>query len=278
MNADDRALMNADDGALMNAEPAGQRVALDGALTAGADDARTSRAAGATTGPPADALLVGLDLRKAYGATAALDGASIAIRSGEVVAVMGASGSGKSTLLHCLAGIVTPDSGQIRYRDRELSAMSDGERSALRRADFGFVFQFGQLVPELTCLENVALPLRLHGIRRREAERRAGEWLERLEVTDVARKRPGEVSGGQGQRVAVGRALVTSPRVIFADEPTGALDSLNGERVMRLLTQAAKETGAAVLLVTHEPRVAAYSDREVVVRDGRTRDLELVAG
>ncbi|MGW4463591.1 ABC transporter ATP-binding protein [Micromonospora sp. NPDC004704] len=226
---------------------------------------------------PGEPLLLGLDLHKRYGPTPALDGASITVRAGEVVAVMGASGSGKSTLLHCLAGIVTPDSGQVRYRDRELSAMSDGERSALRRGEFGFVFQFGQLVPELTCLENVALPLRLDGVRRREAERRAAEWLERLEVTDVAGKRPGEVSGGQGQRVAVGRALVTAPRVVFADEPTGALDSLNGERVMRLLTEAAKQSGAAVVLVTHEPRVAAYSDREVVVRDGRARDLELVA-
>ncbi|RKR91631.1 putative ABC transport system ATP-binding protein [Micromonospora pisi] len=229
-----------------------------------------------STEPTGAPLLVGRDLHKAYGPTPALDGASISIRSGEVVAVMGPSGSGKSTLLHCLAGIVTPDAGQIHYRDRELSAMSDAERSGLRRGEFGFVFQFGQLVPELTCLENVALPLRLDGVRRREAERRAGEWLERLEVTDVAGKRPGEVSGGQGQRVAVGRALVTSPRVLFADEPTGALDSLNGERVMRLLTEAARQTGAAVVLVTHEPRVAAYSDREVVVRDGRTRDLELV--
>ncbi|GAA4736837.1 ABC transporter ATP-binding protein [Phytohabitans rumicis] len=218
-------------------------------------------------------LLVAADLRKAFGATPALDGASISVDAGEVVAVMGPSGSGKSTLLHCLAGITHPDSGQVRYEGRELTAMPDRERSALRRGKFGFVFQFGQLVPELTCLENVALPLRMERVRRRAAERRAAEWLERLEVTDVAGKRPGEVSGGQGQRVAVARALVSNPRVIFADEPTGALDSLNGERVMRLLTQAARESHAAVVLVTHEARVAAYSDREVVVRDGRVRDL-----
>jgi putative ABC transport system ATP-binding protein len=111
----------------------------------------------------------------------------------------------------------------------------------------------------------------------REAERLAAEWLARLEVFDVAGQRPGEVSGGEGQRVAVARALVPAPRVLFADEPTGALDSLNGERVMRLLTEAAHETGVAVVLVTHEPRVAAYSDREVVVRDGRTHDIERVA-
>jgi putative ABC transport system ATP-binding protein len=224
-----------------------------------------------------DALLVAEDLHRSFGPTPALAGASLGVRAGEVVAVMGPSGSGKSTLLHCLAGIVAPDSGRVRYRGTDLATLSDAGRSALRRREFGFVFQFGQLVPELTCLENVALPLRLERVRRREAERRAAEWLARLEVAEVAGKRPGEVSGGQGQRVAVARALVTGPRVVFADEPTGALDSLNGERVMRLLTGAARESGAAVLLVTHEARVAAYSDREVVVRDGRARDLEQVA-
>ncbi|WP_329039870.1 ABC transporter ATP-binding protein [Streptomyces sp. NBC_00178] len=224
--------------------------------------------------PPAGSLLSAEDLRKAYGPTFALDGAEFSIHPGEVVAVMGPSGSGKSTLLHCLAGIVTPDSGTIRYDGRELSAMSDSQRSALRRSEFGFVFQFGQLVPELTCVENVALPLRLNGTPRKAAEQTALSWMERLEVEGLARKRPGEVSGGQGQRVAVARSLVTGPRLIFADEPTGALDSLNGERVMELLTEAARSTNAAVVLVTHESRVAAYSDREVVVRDGRARDME----
>ncbi|WP_406151788.1 ABC transporter ATP-binding protein [Streptomyces sp. NBC_01012] len=212
-----------------------------------------------------------------YGSTPALDGASFSVHAGEVVAVMGPSGSGKSTLLHCLAGIVTPDSGTITYGGRELSAMPDSERSALRRSDFGFVFQFGQLVPELSCVENVALPLRLNGVKRKEAEGTAREWMQRLEVEDVAGQRPGEVSGGQGQRVAVARALVASPKVIFADEPTGALDSLNGERVMELLTESARTAGTAVVLVTHEARVAAYSDRDIVVRDGRCRDLEYVA-
>jgi putative ABC transport system ATP-binding protein len=145
----------------------------------------------------------------------------------------------------------------------------------LRRTEFGFVFQFGQLVPELTCLENVALPLRLDGLRRRPAERLATDWLAKLEVADVAGSRPGDVSGGQGQRVAVARALVSTPKVIFADEPTGALDSLTGERVMTLLVDAAKQTNAAIVLVTHEPRVAAYSDREVIVRDGRSREFDL---
>jgi putative ABC transport system ATP-binding protein len=219
-------------------------------------------------------LLNALNVVKSFGVTTALDGASMAVRAGEIVAVMGPSGSGKSTLLHCLAGIITPEAGTVVYDGKELSAMPDVPRSTLRRTDFGFVFQFGQLVPELTCLENVALPLRLGGVRRREAEATAREWLDRLEVGEHAGKRPGEVSGGQGQRVAVARALVTKPKVIFADEPTGALDSLNGEHVMRLLTGAAKETGAAVILVTHEARVAAYADREVIVRDGHTRQVE----
>jgi putative ABC transport system ATP-binding protein len=221
-------------------------------------------------------LLEALDLHKSFGPTPALDGAGLRVWPGEVVAVMGPSGSGKSTLLHCLAGIIRPDSGTVSYRGTALSTLSDVARSELRRTEFGFVFQFGQLVPELTSLENVALPLRLGGMRRREAEKQATEWLARLEVADVADKRPGETSGGQGQRVAVARALVTSPKVVFADEPTGALDSLNGERVMRLLVAAAKDANAAVVLVTHEVRVAAYSDREVVVRDGKSTQVELI--
>ncbi|MEV6607103.1 ABC transporter ATP-binding protein [Kutzneria sp. NPDC051319] len=220
-----------------------------------------------------EALLRGVDLSKAFGPTPALERASLAVRAGEVVAVMGPSGSGKSTLLHCLAGIIAPDAGAVHYAGADIGAMSDMERSALRRTEFGFVFQFGQLVPELTCLENVTLPLRLAGVGRRDADKTAREWLARLEVSDVAGSRPGDVSGGQGQRVAVARALVAGPRVVFADEPTGALDSLNGERVMSLLVAAAKDTGAAVVLVTHEARVAAYSDREVIVRDGKTRDV-----
>ncbi|MGW4387117.1 ABC transporter ATP-binding protein [Streptomyces sp. NBC_00063] len=226
---------------------------------------------------PSGSLLTAHGLHKTYGATKALDGAEFSVHPGEVVAVMGPSGSGKSTLLHCLAGIVTPDEGTITYAGRNLATLSDAARSALRRSDFGFVFQFGRLVPELTCLENVALPLRLNGAKRKAAEATARAWMERLEVDDLTGQRPGEVSGGQGQRVAVARALATSPRVLFADEPTGALDSLNGERVMELLTEAARSTHAAVVLVTHEARVAAYSDREIIVRDGRSRDMERIA-
>jgi putative ABC transport system ATP-binding protein len=224
---------------------------------------------------PEDVLLAAADVRKAYGPTDALTSASLRVRAGEVVALMGPSGAGKSTLLHCLAGIVRPDGGTVRYRGADLAALPDRARSALRRTDFGFVFQFGRLVPELTCLENVALPLRLNGERARVAARRARDVLAEVGLADVAGRRPGEVSGGQGQRVAVARALVTGPRVVFADEPTGALDSLAGEQVMQLLTTAARERDAAVVLVTHEARVAAYSDREVVVRDGRTRTLEV---
>ncbi|WP_037577560.1 ABC transporter ATP-binding protein [Phaeacidiphilus oryzae] len=216
------------------------------------------------------ALLEGLGLAKDFGGTPALRDASLRLAAGEIVALLGPSGSGKSTLLHCLAGIIAPDAGTVRYKGRDLAEYSDSGRSALRRGEFGFLYQFGQLVPELSCLENVALPLRLSGIRRREAERAATDWLERFGVGELARKRPGEISGGQGQRVGLARALVTGPRVVFADEPTGALDSLAGEQVMRLLTETARAGGAAVLLVTHEPRVAAYGDREVVVRDGRT--------
>ena len=213
-------------------------------------------------------LLTARDVHLSFGATPALAGTSVDVRPGEVLALLGASGSGKSTLLHCLAGILRPDRGEIRYRGQRVDDQPDAVRSALRRSDFGFVFQFGSLVPELTALENVTLPLQLAGRRRRDSESVARRWLELLEVGDVAGQLPGEVSGGQAQRVAVARALVTGPRVVFADEPTGALDSLNGELVMELLIGAAREQGASVVLVTHEPRVAAYADREVVLRDG----------
>lgn len=221
-------------------------------------------------GPRPAALLSGSQLSKSFGPTAALLDGNLELAPGELVAVMGSSGSGKSTLLHCLAGILPPDSGRLTFDGQDMTTMSDSRRSRLRRSEFGFVFQFGQLVPELSAVENVALPLLLNGENRKRAFELARHWLLRLEVDEFANRRPGEISGGQGQRVAVARALVTKPRVIFADEPTGALDSLNGEKVMRLFVAAARETGAAVLLVTHEARVAAYADREVVVRDGRT--------
>lgn len=222
-------------------------------------------------------LIEAVDLTKSFGPTAALAGASLAVEPGEIVAIMGPSGSGKSTLMHCMAGILHADGGAVHYAGRDLVRADDAARSRLRRQQFGFVFQFGHLVPELTCLENVALPLRLNGIARRRAERLAADWLERVQVPQVSALRPGKVSGGQAQRIAIARALITTPKVIFADEPTGALDSLSGELVLQLFTTAARENGAAVLLVTHEPRVAAYADREITVRDGVARDLRVLA-
>jgi putative ABC transport system ATP-binding protein len=221
-------------------------------------------------------LLEAVGLHKRFGGSVALNDLSVSIRGGELVAVLGPSGSGKSTFLLCLSGILRPDSGDVLYRGRSLTGLPDSTLTRLRRDEFGFVFQFGQLVPELTALDNVSLPLRLAGLRRADALERTVDWLERLDVADVADRRAGEMSGGQQQRVAVARALVTGPRVIFADEPTGSLDSLNGELVMELLVSAARAGGTTVLLVTHEPRIAAYADREIVIRDGTLADPVVV--
>ncbi|MFF4874566.1 ABC transporter ATP-binding protein [Micromonospora sp. NPDC000668] len=212
-----------------------------------------------------------------FGRTPALRGASIAVDQGEILAVMGPSGSGKSTLLHCLAGILVPDSGEVLFDGSRIDSLTETERSGLRRDRFGFVFQFGQLVPELTAVENVALPLLLSGIRRTKALRKASGWFERLGLDGLEQRRSGELSGGQAQRVALARGLVAEPEVLFADEPTGALDSLTGEQVMDLLVTAAREQGTTVILVTHEPRIAAYADREVIVRDGRVNAPERIA-
>jgi putative ABC transport system ATP-binding protein len=219
------------------------------------------------------ALIEARDVHKSFGITPALRGASLSVAAGEIVAVMGASGSGKSTLLHCLAGIYSPDEGEVWFDGRRLDTRSDAERTVLRRTAFGFVFQFGQLVPELTAADNVALPLLLNRVKRRPAYAQAVAWLDRLDLGGLADRRVGELSGGQAQRVALGRALVIRPRVLFADEPTGALDSLTGELVMRHMITVAREEGTAVVLVTHDARVAAYAAREVVVRDGRARSL-----
>lgn len=208
-------------------------------------------------------------LSRSYGNTLALREADLAVEAGEILAVMGPSGSGKSTLLHCLAGIFTPDSGEVWFGGRRLDTMSDARRTKLRRTAFGFVFQFGQLVPELTVADNVALPLLLGRVRRKEAYARAASWLERLGLGELGGRRTGQLSGGQAQRVAIARALVLGPRVLFADEPTGALDSLTGEHVMELLVGLAREEGTTVIVVTHDARVAAFADREVIVRDGQ---------
>jgi putative ABC transport system ATP-binding protein len=222
---------------------------------------------------PRSSLLEASEVCRSFGETPALRGANVAVAAGEILAVMGPSGSGKSTLLHCLAGILVPDSGEISFRGRRVDTAGDQQRSALRRDHFGFVFQFGQLVPELSAEENVALPLLLSGARRTAALDAARAWFALLDLDGLQRRRSGELSGGQAQRVALARGLVTQPEVLFADEPTGSLDSLTGEHVMELLVAAAREHGTTVVLVTHEPRVAAYADREVVVRDGKVTSL-----
>jgi putative ABC transport system ATP-binding protein len=214
---------------------------------------------------------------KSFGQTPALRGATIAVGPGEIVAVMGPSGSGKSTLLHCLAGILTPDDGEVWFAGQRLDTLTETQRSEVRRDKFGFVFQSGQLVPELTAEENIALPLLLSGTRRAPALAEARAWFGRLGLDGLEGRRSGELSGGQAQRVALARGLVARPGILFADEPTGSLDSVSGELVMSRLTAAVREQGTTVILVTHEARVAAYADREVIVRDGKVSTLTGVA-
>jgi putative ABC transport system ATP-binding protein len=214
---------------------------------------------------------------KAFGQTPALRGASVAARQGEILAIMGPSGSGKSTLLHCLAGIFTPDDGEVWFDGQLLNTMSEAGRTRLRRTAFGFVFQFGQLVPELTAADNVALPLLLNRTRRRVAYKTADTWLDRLGLGDKGGRRTGELSGGEAQRVAVARALALAPKVIFADEPTGSLDSLTGEKVMELMTGLAREQGTTLIIVTHDARIAAYAERVAMVRDGLVNSVDFSA-
>lgn len=217
---------------------------------------------------PAQSIIACRGLRKRFGPTVALRGVDLEVGPGEVLAVTGESGSGKSTLLLCLAGILLPDGGSVTFGGRELAALSDGERTALRRSEFGFVFQLGHLVPDLPAVLNVALPLMLGGTDRHRAERAALDLMERVGVAELAGRRPGEMSVGQAQRVAVARALITAPSVVFADEPTGALDSGNAAKVLDLLVTGARERGAALVLVTHSADVAAVADRQVIMRDG----------
>jgi putative ABC transport system ATP-binding protein len=221
---------------------------------------------------PAQFLIEARDVVKSFGQTPALRSASAAVARGEILAVMGPSGSGKSTLLHCLAGIFTPDRGEIWFDGHRLDTLSEAERTKLRRTAFGFVFQFGQLVPELSIADNIALPLLLNHVKRKDAYQKAAAWLDRLELSGLGERRTGELSGGQAQRVAVARALVACPQVLFADEPTGSLDSLTGEMVMDLIVGLAREEGTTVVVVTHEARVAACADREILVRDGKAFD------
>lgn len=214
-------------------------------------------------------ILTAENLRLRFGQTEALRGVDIRIAEGEVVAITGPSGSGKSTLLHCLAGVLVPDAGVVALDGRPISTLNEAERSLLRLTAFGFVFQFGQLLPELSARDNVSIPLLLAGRKRREALDLADGWLNRLGLHGMEHKRPSELSGGQAQRVAIARALVMKPRVLFADEPTGALDSLSAEVVMGLMLEQVRAEGTTVVIITHDPRTAAYADREVIIRDGQ---------
>jgi putative ABC transport system ATP-binding protein len=227
----------------------------------------------ATAEPKKENIVEARNLVKSFGETPALRSASLTIRQGEIVAVMGPSGSGKSTLLHCLAGILVPEQGEVWFGGQRLDTLNDDRRSALRRDRFGFVFQSGQLVPELTAEQNVALPLLLSGTRRGPATTTARRWFGPLGLDGLEHRRSGELSGGQAQRVALARGLVAGPELLFADEPTGSLDSVSGELVMDLLTAAVRKHGTTVVLVTHDARVAAYADREVIVRDGKITTL-----
>jgi putative ABC transport system ATP-binding protein len=217
------------------------------------------------------AIVTATDVHRRYGegdaAVDALDGVSVAFERGRFAAIMGPSGSGKSTLMHILAGLDRPTSGSVKLEDTELSDLDDDKLTDLRRDKLGFIFQFFNLLPVLTAEENIVLPLSIAG---REPD---PELLERLiEVVGLGDRlthRPAELSGGQQQRVAVARALVSRPAVVFADEPTGNLDSTSSEEVLGLLRQAVDEFGQTVVMVTHEPHAAAYADRLVVLRDGR---------
>lgn len=217
---------------------------------------------------PVNSIISAKNIKKSYGKTPVLHGVSLDVKQGEVLAIMGPSGSGKSTLLHSLAAIISVDSGEIIFDGRNIAKFSDNKRSVLRRTAFGFVFQFSQLVPELTVIDNVALPLLLNGLSRNKAYAEAKKWLEAVGLSDKHDSTPGEISGGQAQRVAIARAMVAQPKILFADEPTGSLDSLNSEHVMELFIKTAKDNGTTVIMVTHEPTIAAYADREIVVRDG----------
>ncbi|AWG04259.1 ABC transporter ATP-binding protein [Trueperella pyogenes] len=216
-----------------------------------------------------DIILEARSLKKAFGRTEAMRGIDLNVERGEILAIMGPSGSGKSTFLHALAAIERPDDGTVFFNGARIDSLSDAERTILRRTKFGFVFQFGQLVPELTALDNVMVPLMLGGVRKGEAVRRAKEWLARVGLANRAELLPGQLSGGEAQRVAIARSLIIRPEILFADEPTGALDSFNSEQVMEMIVQLARAEGLTVVMVTHEPMIAAFADREIVVRDGR---------
>ena len=237
-------------------------------------------AAGVTPAPgrgqaglPGEVIMRARGLEMSFGQTHALRGVDLDVAAGEVLAVTGPSGSGKSTLLHVMAGVLVPDAGRVDYHGadttQDIAALDEAARSRLRLKEFGFIFQFGQLLPDLSALDNVTIPLLLAGTARRRALAQARETLGELGLSEHLDKRPTQLSGGQAQRAAVARALVTNPRLLFADEPTGSLDSLAAERTMEVLLASVRSRGASLVIITHDARIAAYADREVTVRDGR---------
>ena len=203
-------------------------------------------------------------------------GVSLTIEAGEFVAVMGPSGCGKSTLLHLLGGLDRPTSGTVTIDGHSLSDLSDARLTELRRHKIGFIFQFFNLIPVLNAVENAALPVTLDGVRQAEAKERATKWLTRFGLGDRLDHRPDQLSGGQQQRVAVARALVADPALILADEPTGNLDTRSSEEIAALLRQVANEWGRSVVVVTHDPRIAAHADRIVFLKDGAIVDQTIL--
>lgn len=208
-------------------------------------------------------------LQATYGEATVLHGVDLDVCEGEVLALLGPSGSGKSTLLYCLAGVLVPSKGSVLVGAVDLATLPESERTRLRRQHFGFVLQFGRLVADLTVLENVSLPLRLNGAPRKVAEKQARESLAQVGLSAHADRRSASLSGGEQQRAAVARALIHEPAVVFADEPTGALDSTNGAVVLDLLLSIARDRGSAVVMVTHDEPLATQADRCVRLRDGR---------
>lgn len=221
-------------------------------------------------------------LTKIYGkgdtAVTALDHINLTVTEGEFVAVMGPSGCGKSTLLHLIGGLDQPTSGRVILAGRQLGQLNDDVLTRLRREKIGFVFQFYNLIPVLNALENAALPLTLDGMKQAEAYERAAAWLGRVGLSDRLHHRPDELSGGQQQRVAIARALAAEPMLILADEPTGNLDSRAADEIVGLLRQVADEWGRTILMVTHDPRLAAHADRIVFLKDGRIVDETRLSG
>ncbi len=213
-------------------------------------------------------ILVLEGIQHAYHRTVAVRGVSLTVKPGEILAITGPSGCGKSTVLHIAAGLIRPQSGTIRLFDQPMEGVGDDDRARLRRSKLSLVLQFGQLVPELNGLDNVALPLLLDGHDPREARRFAFSWLERCGAEALAEVEPPEMSGGQTQRVAVARSLITSPQLILADEPTGSLDSIGGRELLDLMIGEARGSGAALIVVTHDNSVAARADREIRLLDG----------